>query len=168
MVNWMYYPKNIKMPIHLHKIVEVFNNHYEQIDSYHNNLKSDEVLHTVETALSSHGYSVEKSKKVEDKIRIPVLFGEQGKEHLAFEADAYSKEFKTVIEIEAGRAVTNYQFLKDFYQASMMIDVDYLCIAVRNTYRTQCDYKKVCDFLEAMYTSGKISTPLKGILIIGY
>ncbi|WP_336774145.1 hypothetical protein [Paenibacillus sp. MMO-58] len=41
----------------------------------------------------------------------------------AFEADAYNKEFETVLEIEAGRAATNYQFLKDLFQACMMNSV---------------------------------------------
>ena len=168
MINWSYFPKNMQIPIHFNEIISTFNQFHEQFNSTENNYSSDEVLHIVGPTLSLQGYEIEKSKKFDDKIRIPVLFGEKGKESLAFEADGYSRENNTVIEVEAGRAVTNYQFLKDFYQASMMINVDYLCIAVRNIYRKNNDYKKVCDFFEAMFVSGKISTPLKGILIIGY
>ena len=67
-----------------------------------------------------------------------------------------------------GRAVTNYQFLKDFFESCCMDDADYLCIAVRLLYRKNDDYKKVCEFFDAMYASNKFSIPLKGILIIGY
>ena len=168
MINWNFYPQNNKLPEHLEVIIKAFEEKQPQIDSENFHLSSNEVLTILEPALSNMNYRVEKSKKTEEKIRIPVLFGINGKEQLAFEADAYSEEFNTVIEVEAGRAVANYQFLKDFYQASMMIDVQYLCIAVRNTYRGSSDFLKVCDFMGAMYISNKIQTPLKGILILGY
>ena len=113
-------------------------------------------------------YSVEKSKRKEDKIRVPVLFGMNGKANLAFEVDAYSSKEKTVIEVEAGRAVTNDQFLKDFYEVCMMQGVEYFCIAVRNTYRSSKDFEKVCNFFQTLYISNRIQVPLKGILVIGY
>lgn len=49
-----------------------------------------------------------------------------------------------------------------------MDSAEYLCIAVRLQYKTSADYKKVCDFFDAMYASNKFNVPLKGILIIGY
>lgn len=113
-------------------------------------------------------YSVEKSKKESDKIKVPVLFGRNGRTELYFEADAYNSVLKTVIEVEAGRAVDNFQFLKDLFQASMMHDVEYLCIAVRNFYRKQKDFAKVTQFFDTLYASNRLSLPLKGILIIGY
>ena len=71
-------------------------------------------------------------------------------------------------EVEAGRAVTNYQFLKDYFQACVMVDIEYLAIAVRQIYRTQNDYETVCSFFDSLYASGRIKTELKGVLIIGY
>ena len=85
-----------------------------------------------------------------------------------FEADAYNEVYKIVVEIEAGRAVTNYQFLKDFYESCCMVDADYLCIAVRESYRKSQDYQKVCQFFDSMYISNRFIIPLKGILIVGY
>ena len=73
-------------------------------------LKSDDVLKIVTNDLSCNGYVVEKGKKDKDKVKIPVLYGECGKPSLNFEADAYNEVYKIVVEIEAGRAVTNYQF----------------------------------------------------------
>lgn len=100
------------------------------------------------------------------------MFGENGVEEKAFEADAYNAALHIIIEVEAGRAVLNYQFLKDYYEASMMYDIDYLCIALRNVYKSggtnSKDYEKVKTFFDTMYLSNRVQIPLKGILIIGY
>lgn len=168
MINWMFFPKNEPIFDDLKEVVQVFEKNNYKISSDRNSLKSNEVLKTLEKDLMTIGYVVEHSKNKEDKIRRPVLYGMNGKEELSFEADGYCEKTKTVIEVEAGRAVVNYQFLKDFYQACMMIDADRLCIAVRNKYIKSKDFKKVCDFFEAMYSSNRIQIPLKGLLIIGY
>jgi len=86
----------------------------------------------------------------------------------SFDADAINEEMKSVIEIEAGRGVANYQFLKDIFQAFVMNDVDYLTIAVRNLYRKSNDFEKARRFIDTMYASGRFQVPLKGILIVGY
>ena len=111
---------------------------------------------------------MERGKKKNEKIHVPVLYGKNGTTEKAFEADAYHDAEKFVLEVEAGRAVTNYQFLKDLFQACMMQDVDYLAIAVRNKYRTSKDFEKVFTFFDTLYKSGRLPLPLKGILIIGY
>lgn len=108
------------------------------------------------------------SKKDEDKIKVPVLYGKNGKLEKSFDADAYSQELKTVIEVEAGRAFTNYQFLKDLFEACVMTDVEYCVIAVRRIYRNSDDFNKVITFMDTLYSSTKFSLPLKGVLIIGY
>ncbi|MFJ5761913.1 hypothetical protein ACIQAA_22895 [Neobacillus sp. NPDC093182] len=54
---------------------------------------------------------------------------------------------KTQIEVEAGKLVDNFQILKDLFQAAIMHDVEYLCIAVRTYYRKQKDFEKVWQFL---------------------
>lgn len=64
--------------------------------------------------------------------------------------------------------MVNNQFLKDIFQASMMVNIDYLVLAVRNTYRQSDDFQKVYQFLDTLYTSQRIILPLKGILVIGY
>ena len=52
-----------------------------------------------------------------------------------FEADAFFDKKGFVLEVEAGRGLTNNQFLKDLFQACMMHNIDYLGIAVRMIYR---------------------------------
>jgi hypothetical protein len=118
--------------------------------------------------LGKIGFRVEKGKSSEDKIVVPVLFGRKGKVLKCFNSDAHSPNKGWVLEVEAGRAVDNNQFLKDIFQACMMYDVLHLAIAVRNTYRNSDDFAKVENFLETLYVSGRLQLPLKGILLIGY
>lgn len=87
-------------------------------------------------------------KKQIDKIHVLVLYSKNGRIEKYFEADAVNIESKPVIEVEAGRGVTNYQFLKDLFQANVMQDIEYLAIAVRNIYRTNKDFEKGISFLE--------------------
>jgi hypothetical protein len=97
-----------------------------------------------------------------------VLFGRKGKILKCFNADAHAVSKGWVLEVEAGRAVDNNQFLKNIFQACMMHDVLHLAIAVRNNYRNSDDFTKVENFLETLYISGRLQLPLKGILLIGY
>jgi len=168
MINWQFFPKSRIIPEHLKSVLNVFEINNEFFSSTNFNYGSNEVLENVRMELEKINFQVEKSKKSIDKIKVPVLFGSNGKLEKYFDADAYNIETKTVIEVEAGRAVTNYQFLKDLFQACMMYDVDYLVIAVRNDYRGNPDFQNVITFFDALYSSGRLSLPLKGILIIGY
>ena len=131
-------------------------------------MNSNEVLNVISKDLKELNYQVEISKKTEDKIKVPVLFGLNGKLEKFFEADAFNENLKTVIEVEAGRAVTNYQFLKDLFQACMMHNVDYLVIAVRKTYRSNKDFQSVTTFFDTLHDTDILILPFKGILIIGY
>lgn len=89
-------------------------------------LRSNDVLALVRPHLEEIGFRVETGKKLEEKIDVPVLFGENNTVDKSFFADAISGDGKIVIEVEAGRALANNQFLKDIFQACMMFDVEYL------------------------------------------
>jgi hypothetical protein len=91
-----------------------------------------------------------------------------GKLEKSFEADAHHDAAGFVVEVEAGRGVTNNQFLKDLFQACMMHDVYYLAIAVRNKYRGNEDFEMVLRFFNTLYASHRLQLPLRGILVIGY
>jgi hypothetical protein len=86
----------------------------------------------------------------------------------SFDADALSADGTIVLEVEAGRGVVNYQFLKDIFQACLMHNVEYLILAVRNDYRGHNDFQAVHVFLETLYISNRLILPLKGIVLIGY
>jgi len=141
-------------------------------DAIDSSTKSDQpsnsVMARLRPGLERVGFRVEKGKSIEDKIVVPVLFGRRGKILKCFNADAHAAVQGWVLEVEAGRAVDNNQFLKDIFQACMMHDVLHLAIAVRNKYRNSDDFAKVEGFLETLYVSGRLQLPLKGILLIGY
>jgi len=168
MISWQYYPKSDAVPKHLLKVVDVFKQYGETIDSSKHKLTSNEVLIVLKKSLLSIGFKVEKGNKIEDKIKVPVLFGRDGQPEKSFQVDAFQEDTGTVLEAEAGRAVTNYQFLKDLFEACMMHDVNYLVISVRRTYRKKADFEKVITHFDTLYASGRLKLPLKGILIIGY
>ena len=117
-LNFQYYPKSTRIPNYLEEVVQVFKDNYSTISSQNNCLKSNEVLFVCKDGLKGIGYSVE--EKQDGKtiyIRVPVLFGRNNVLEKYFNADAYSTTTKTVVEIEAGRAVINNQFLKDLFQS---------------------------------------------------
>ncbi len=150
-------------------MVEVFESRVSAIASLLNPGQiSNEVLSKVRDGLENLGFLVESGKTAAEKIKVPVLYGPNGKVEKAFEADAYHAERKIVVEVEAGRAYTNHQFLKDLFQACVMQDVDYAVIAVRQDYRGSDDYSKIINFIEVLYTSTRLQIPLTGVLIIGY
>ena len=173
MVNWSFFPKTDPLPKELESSITVFKNHLEKIDSSKNDtndlrLTSDNALSIVSNDFVQAGFKVETGKKAEDKIRVPVLYGHQGNVSQAFEVDGYHKEYQIVLEIEAGRAYTNHQFLKDVFEASVMVNVKYLVIAVRTIYKGHEDYKKITDWLETLFVTNRIKLDLNGILVIGY
>ena len=127
MINSQYFPKSSSTPQYMQNVVSIFEKHSIEI------VRSD---------LEKNGYQVETSKKKEGKIHVPVLFGMNGKLDKYFEADGLNAEYKTVIEVEAGRGYANNQFLKDLFQASVMHNIDYLIIAVRNIYKTKSSKSK--------------------------
>lgn len=168
MIQWQYFPKSIDASPFLKEIVDCFESIEVKIDSNKFGLRSNDVVDIVRPRLEDIGFKVETGKKLHEKIRVPVLFGLNGKLEKSFEADAYHENEKTVLEIEAGRAYVNYQFLKDLFEACMMYNVEYLVIVVRNIYKKSKDFNKIITFFETLYTSKRLSLPLKGILIIGY
>jgi len=168
MTDWQYYPRTRPLPQHLLDIVGVFEAATADIGSTAWKLSSNQVLAKVAGGLAAHGYRVETGSTRDKKVRVPVLFGRNGRTEKAFEVDAYSESQLTVIEVEAGRGVTNNQFLKDLFEACVMPSVDYLVLAVRSTYRTSKDFGTVCSFLDSLYASDRLVLPLDGVLVVGY
>jgi len=167
-ISWQYYPKSDQCPKHLLGVIKVFKSQEEGIGSKNHQLKSNEVLAQVTRDLVKLGFAVEKGKKAAEKIKVPVLFGLNGQLEKSFEADAFDEKTGTVLEVEAGRAVVNNQFLKDLFQACLMHGVYFLVIAVRTRYRKLQDFNRVLAFFDALYASRRLELPLKGILVIGY
>ena len=128
---------------------------------------SDKVLEILRPRLTNLGFVVE-NREQKQVIKVPVLFGKNGRLDKHFNVDAWHEAENTVLEIEAGRAKTNYQFLKDLFEACAMVDVKYLAIAVRKVYRRNKDFEDVLAFFDTIYASGRLGIPLDGVMIIGY
>ena len=176
MINYQFFPRSQGVTSEIKRIIDCFNRIEPLLEEEDIHRVSNDVLALVRPHLESIGFSVETGKGKEDKIDVPVLFGENNAVDKSFYADALSADGKIVIEVEAGRAVRNNQFLKDIFQACMMFEVEYLVIAVLNEYKFMSsgkqivgkDYQEVKTFLETLYVSNRLRLPLKGILLIGY
>ncbi len=177
MITWSYFPRNAAITELGRETVGCFEQVADIISSEKNDhligpkfkdATSDKVLGHVRGPLKKLGFEVETGKSKAEKINVPVLFGLNGKPEKSFDADAFHRGERFVLEVEAGRAVVNYQFLKDLFQACVMVDVDYLGIAVRKVYKGSKDFERVHFFFDTLYTSGRLKLPLKGVLLIGY
>ncbi len=167
-IEFQFFPRSQGLTTSMEEVVECFEANSSKIQSAEYNLNSNDVLEELRPSLEKIGYKVEKGKKKLEKISVPVLFGRGDQPDKYFYADAVSNDNSIVIEVEAGRAVDNNQFLKDIFQACMMYEVEYLVIAVRKDYRGQNDFEKIYTFLETLYVSSRLNLPLKGILLVGY
>ncbi|MFK8008134.1 MAG: hypothetical protein AB8H03_17385 [Saprospiraceae bacterium] len=168
MIQYQFFPRSQGITPEIKEVIKCFINVNNKIDSDFKNLKSNDVLKELYLPLTKIGYAVETIKAKADKINVPVLFGLGNQIDKSYNADALSKDGKIVIEVEAGRATENNQYMKDIFQACMMFEVKYLVVAVRNTYRGHKDFQIVYTFLETLYISSRLHLPLKGILLIGY
>lgn len=168
MIKFQFFPRSQGITKPIQEVISCFEKEVDKIKSPDFNLSSNEVLEVIRPHLENFGFTCETGKSKEKKISVPVLFGYDNKIDKAFNADAVSADGKIVIEIEAGRATENNQFLKDVFQACMMFEVEYLVIVVRNVYRGHKDFEIIHTFLETLYISNRLHLPLKGILLIGY
>lgn len=166
-IQYQYFPKNEVVPQHLSSVIDVFRKHESQIDSTKFKHNSNTVLDIVSSDMTSIGYDVETGKTSDKKIKIPVVYGLNGVPDLWFEVDGLNRDTDTILEVEAGRAITNYQALKDLCEA-MFMGKSYLVIAVRNIYNKSKDFERLVRFINSMYVSNNVQHKLKGILIIGY
>tara|TARA_B110001454_G_C12562703_1_gene368411 strand:- start:45 stop:617 length:573 start_codon:yes stop_codon:yes gene_type:complete len=186
-INWSYFPKTDPIPQELEEAINIFEKNFTKIDTITAEgiiakkivtvkkrklipeaLESDDVLKILTQDFLNANYKIETSKKKTDKIRIPVLFGEKGSTAQAFEPDGWHDENKIVLEIERGRAYANNQFLKDIFETSVMVNIDYLVLAVSSLYKESKDYEKIVSWLDTLYATNRIKLSLKGILLIGY
>ena len=131
MINYQLFPRSQGLTKDLRDVVSCFVA-AEASKPSKTQISSNEMLHFLRPHLERLGYQVESGKKAKEKIAVPVLFGENNGVDKSFFADALSADKRIVIEVEAGRALFNNQFLKDIFQACMMSEVEYLVVAVLN------------------------------------
>lgn len=167
-VVWQLFPRSGRPVPEVRLVVEAFELHDSEISSEAHTRESNGVLQVLASTLEAGGFVVERGKTVPEKILVPVLFGENGRVEKSFNADAFHPDAGVVLEVEAGRAVDNNQWLKDLFQACMMQDALHLVIAVRKRYRGGSDYAKVFLMLDTLYSSQRLHLPLKSVTLLGY
>lgn len=134
MINYQFFPRSHGVTPMIQSVIDCFYQIEPTLSDGEHRVSND-VLALLRPYFERIGFQVEQGKGRDEKIDVPVLFGENNTVDKSFYADAFNKEQGIVIEVEAGRAVRNNQFLKDIFQACMMYDVEYLIIAVLNEYK---------------------------------
>jgi hypothetical protein len=175
--HWKYYPTRDKPPQWVRLFVQVVAGCREEIDSASTDgLTSDIVLQHLAPWLVGLGYVVESGKRAEDRIRRPVLFGENGVEVVSYEVDAVHDELGVVVEIEAGRGARGNAVYRDLIRTSLIVGARFLALGVMLSYRHQsggktvsvASYAEALNQLDAIYASGRLELPFDGVLLFGY
>ena len=172
--DWAFFPRHLAPPTWIEEFNLSVTASQSLIEStLHERFDSDEVLHVLRDALVAQGWLIEAGKKSVDKIFRPVLYGDRGKTKVNYEIDGWHPVFKAVLEIESGRGWQGNAFYRDLVRTSLVQDADYLIIGLRQSYsygnvKNQNDYQKALDQLDAVYTSGRLQLPFKGILLFGW
>lgn len=176
-VRYSTFPRTEPPPSFLGGLIDAFRTHEKAVGTLHRakGLTSDEVLRVLRDDLVELGFEVESSKRKEDKIQRPVFFGENGVPALRYEIDAYQADWRCGLEVEAGRAWMGNAVYRDLIQAMVMVEVDWLAIAVPNAYKyrsggkqaTSGDYANACGVADAVYGHSRVSMPYR-LIVIGY
>ena len=171
--SWKFYPTRLPAPDWARGVIDVFAQARGAIDSEANSgVTSDDCLAVVGSGLGTLGFDIEGGKKAAQKIRRPVLFGENGKTEVSYEVDGFHSDHKIALEVEAGRGAANNADYRDLIRASLMMDVDYLILAMMLEYRAGKQkirsYEQTRKRLNAIYASDRLKLPLKGVLLVGY
>lgn len=171
------FPRTIPPPEFVRSVVDVFAAHESQIATAERKteLKSDRVLAILHDGLVELGFDVEAGKRQSQKINRPVFFGENGAPRLQYEIDAYHPEWRCGLEIEAGRAWKGNAIYRDMIQALIMVQVDFLILAVANKYRYKMngravaspDYENTVSVADAVFGHTRFTFPYN-LAVIGY
>jgi hypothetical protein len=170
---WQYYPSRAAAPEWVVDLVDAFANASSAIDSRINHgVTSDAALAALRPALVALGFEIEAGKTASGKIRRPVLFGEQGRPRVAYEVDGFHPGHGIVLEVEAGRGAAGNASYRDLVRTSLIVDADYLILAMMLEYRTGGttirSYERARDQIDAIYASERLKLPFTGILLVGY
>lgn len=174
---WFSFPSDQPPPDWVESFVGVVASARPAIDSQTvDGLTSDVVLSHLRPGLTTLGFEVEAGKKTAEKIRRPVLFGDQGAVRVAYEVDGVHDELGIVLEVEAGRGARGNAVYRDLIRTSLIVGARYLVLGVMIEYRHQSggklqkveSYREAQAQLDAIYASGRLGLPFEGVLLFGY
>jgi hypothetical protein len=175
---WRYFPAYSPPPDWAQPLVEIFREHRKGIDSkvtHSKRMKSNDVLAVLADDLEGKmEFTVERGKKELGKLPRPVFYGDEGTYLRTYEIDAFQPDLGIALEVEAGRATMGNAIYRDLIQASLMVDAEFLAMAVPVEYRygkkptKEPSYAKTYSVVEAIYGSKRMQLPFEGLLLIGY
>jgi hypothetical protein len=172
-IRYCVFPQTSPPPEFLKKTIRVFEAQEETIatEPRKTGLPSDSVLSKLRPGLVDIGYEVENGKSAKGRIHRPVFFGENGAVEKAYSIDAYQPEWKCGMEVEAGRAIGGNAVYRDLIQSLVMVDLDWLIIAVPNIYRyaktKTRDYDTTINIAKALYGHTRLDMPYR-LAVVGY
>lgn len=171
------FPRTEAPPDFVSEVCLTFQSHKDAISTQNlsKGLTSDQVLETVRPALVSLGCHVESGKTKTQKIQRPVFFGENAVPYLQYDVDAWHPEWRAGLEVEAGRAKMGNAIYRDLIQALVMVELDYLFLAVPLTYKYRSsgkvvhskDYEHTVSVADALYGHSRIKMPFS-LCVLGY
>lgn len=99
---WIYYPSHVRPPDWVPPFLAVVAGAESTIDSHSvDSLTSDLVLAQLRPGLQALGFEVEAGKQRDQKIRRPVLFGEQGRERVAYRVEPAARRLTKTSQLPA-------------------------------------------------------------------
>lgn len=177
MIRYSTFPRTEPPPSWATEIVNIFKRHEEAIgtEGLARGLDSDQVLSYLTPDLQALGFQLEMGKHKTDKIERPVFYGENGIPTVRYQVDGYHSQWRCGLEVEAGRAWMGNAVYRDFIQALVMVDVDWLCLAVSNEYKYKAggreaispDYQNTLRLADAIFGHNRVQMPYR-LLLIGY
>lgn len=177
--SWTYFPANTRPPFWVMDFVRVVRDAQPLVETASGERagrRSDGVLAAVAGPLRGLGYEVEAGRQAAQRIRRPVLFGENGIASVTYEVDAVHDELGVVVEVEAGRGARGNAAYRDVIRAALILDARYLALMMPLVYRAQSGgrpiavraYRDARDLLTAVYASQRLQLPFDGVLLVGY
>jgi hypothetical protein len=136
-VRFSTFPQTEPPPAFVPELVSIFAAHEPKIATValKKGLTSDEVLSVLRDDLLKIGFDVEGGKQRAQIIERPVFYGENGIPTVRYQIDAYHPRWKCALEVEAGRSWMGNAVYRDLIQASIMVDVEHLVLAVPQAYK---------------------------------
>jgi hypothetical protein len=174
-VRWQTYPRWQPPSQAVLDIVGVFEVAEPVIGTPVNQKESNEVLAAVAPGLVAIGFQVESQAPngQKKKVKVPVLFGENGSASKTFAVDAWRDDDGAIIEVEAGSAVDARKFYQDLFEAAVIPGAQLLAVAVMNAYSPARVTRPIDDFTRAKrlldtVDASAFSFPFQDMLLIGY
>jgi len=174
---WQYFPSYSQPPRWVGEFVGAVADSRTLLDStVVAGLTSDDALRALSSRLQELGYQVETGKKASEKIRRPVLFGEDGIERVSYEIDAFHDDLGIAVEVEAGRGARGNAVYRDLIRTSLIVGARFLVLGVMNEYHHMSGGREVVvrsfdearELLDAVFASGRLQLPFEGVLLFGY